>query len=160
MQWRTKVGNWRQLPLPRRVETGFVPLFWKVSTLFEELTFDISVEEKRPNDQLPPSVLLWIRPYSAVVPPGYFIAGQNTLRSTEFFWITPSTLAIMQQILCADIKINESVETRQLLYFNWAILNSNPVIKGPCKEELSYEIFSVCDLFRSELNYPLCSHQI
>ena len=50
--------------------------------------------------------------------------------------------------------------TRQLWCFNWAILNSNPVIKGPCKEELSYEIFSVCDLFRSELNYPLCSHQI
>ena len=31
---------------PRRVETGLAPFFWKFGALFEELNFNISVEEK------------------------------------------------------------------------------------------------------------------
>ena len=39
--------------------------FWKYCALFEELTFDISVEEKTPPlSTAPPSDLLWIRPWS------------------------------------------------------------------------------------------------
>ena len=39
-------GNWGQLLLPCQVETGLVPLLCKFCTPFEELTFDIYVEDR------------------------------------------------------------------------------------------------------------------